>query len=225
MPTDRPCDKDIVPDICAESGGLVSVQLNLIVTAGGSSEVWPKKAVVFISRRNEFTFGADSPSAALTSADLPAPKVNPAEQAYIKLQSDNIMGDFRECMTEQVKSYLPLLELTDALGIDPPSPVSLTQIADCMSDLIAAPERLGAPPRGIFISQKDRLHNASISAMFAGCTGHQISSSCIDAPEQSFGKGHVIAHVLYQYSYPNRLPPFYTAFFYAVLLPPRSPSP
>ena len=57
MPSDRPCDKDIVPDSCANTGGLVSVQLrDITITAGDLSDVWHKNAVVFISRKNEFTF-------------------------------------------------------------------------------------------------------------------------------------------------------------------------
>ena len=208
MPTDRPCDKDIVPDSCADTGGLVSVQLNVIVTIGRSTEIeiWHKNAVVFISRRDEFTFGSGE-----------------FEQAYIQKQSDNIMKDFKGCLTGQVDSYLNP-------SVNPPSPVSLTQVADCMSDQIAAPERLGAPPRGIFISQKNRRQVTSISANFAACGAppHGREDQCIDAADQSFGQGHVIAHAWYRYIYEAQSQKGNKGlksafFFYAVLLPPRRP--
>ena len=225
MPTDRPCDQDVVPDSCADNGGLVSVQLSFTVTAGDMSEVWHKNALVFISSMKEFT-GAGN-----------------AEQAIlIKQQSNNIMRDFRECLAGQVSSYL------ERSGCSA-SPVSLTQVADCMSNEMAArdcwSDRLGAPPRGIFISQKNTHQSASISANFAYCGGlvPSIASKCVNAPEQSFGKGHVIAHVQYIWRYidpdgnsqgapdPSSSQPSQrssqpsTAFFLAVNLPPRRPWP
>ena len=130
------------------------------------------------------------------------------------------MRDFKGCLTGQVDSYLSPRD-------SPPPPVSLTQVADCMSDRIAAPYRLGVTLRGVFISQKHCRQFASISANFAACNLHQKHAQCID-PAQSFGRGHVIAHAAYVYQYEVRheknARSTATTFFYAVLLPFRGPA-
>ena len=189
MPTARPCDKAIVPDSCAVTGGLVSVQLNITVTAGGLSEVWRKNAVVFFSRRDEFVFG-------------------PQEQEYIQGQSKEIGGDFGGCLTGQLNTVL-----YPGAGGSSASAVDLTQIADCVSGRIKA--RLVEPPRGIFISHKDIRQFASISsADLAACMGDR--GGCVDAPAQSFGQGHVIANAQFQYKYRGGIQ---NTFLHAVLLP------
>ena len=196
MPTDRPCDQETVPDSCADTGGLVSVQLDITVTAGGLSNVWHKNAVVFISRRDEFLF----------------PNLED-EQKYIQDQSKKISRDFGGCLKEQIELVLS----------SSASAVNLTQVADCVSAEIAAPHRLlGSPPRGVFISQKDNSQLAGISANFAVCAGK--GDWCVNAPAQSFGQGHVIAHAKYEYEYRYRNGRgTKNAFFYAVLLPLRRP--
>ena len=189
MPTVRPCDQEIVPDSCAVTGGLVSVHLDITVTAGGLSEVWRKNAVVFISRRDEFIFG-------------------PRERNYIQEQSRQIGNDFGGCLTGQVNSVLGLSESSA-------SAVDLTQVADCVSNRIAAPQRLRVPPRGVFISHKDIHQFASISsADLAACMG--VRGECVDAPAQSFGQGHVIANAQFQYKYGGGLQ---NTFLFTVLLP------
>ena len=202
MPTDRPCDVLVVPDVCADNGGLVSVQLDITVTASGLSLDWGRKnAVVFFSRRDEVTSSARND-----------------EQKYIQKQSDLISTNFRECLTGQVD---PILSQSGSLA----STVSLTQAADCVSAAIAA--RLGAPPRGIFISPKNKRQLASISGYFAEC--QKSFSLCVDAA-QSFAEGHVIAHdqIRYQHRFPigtksNGVYVPRNTLFFAVLLAPRTP--
>ena len=198
MPTDRPCDQPVVPDSCADTGGLVSVQLNATLTAPGLSDDqhWHKNAVVFLSRRDEFSS---------------------QQQEYIQEQSKKTSGDFGACLNGQVESVLAQDMIYHLSGEDSNSAVNLTQVADCASDSIA--KRLGAPPRGVFISQRDKLQLTSISAYFAVCKSPL--SGCIDAPAQSFGQGHVIAHVQYQWANGGRAHAARNFFFYAVLLPPR----
>ena len=158
MPTDRPCDQQIVPDNCADTGGLVSVQVDITVTEGRSSTVWRKNAVVFISRRDEFIL----------------------EQEFIQKQSYQISKDVRACLTGQVQAVL----FTSSSA----SAVNLTTVADCVSGGIAKPRWLGEPPRGIFISPQDKLQLTSISADLAACEGRPASRSCVDAPGQSFAR-------------------------------------
>ena len=204
---------EIVPDNCANDGGLVSVQLrDIIVTAGDTSEVWHKNAMVFISKRDEIRGGVST---------FPA---GYADQAtYIQEQSDNIMRDFKKCLIWQVDSVLDQIEQSDI----PPSAVDLTQVADCVSYQIAARDPLGTPPRGIFISPKNTHQSASISANFAACNQHEQHSQCIDAPGQSFGMGHVIAHAHYRFEYEIQSRRMRrgksVSFLYAVNLPPIGP--
>ena len=156
-------------------------KLPVIVTAGPWNDVWHKNVVVFISRRNEF----------------------PSMPAYIKKQSDNIMKDFRACLNESVVSYLDARDSLLPWAPTPP-PVSLTQVADCVSGEFAPRGPLGARPRGIFISQKNTPPSPSISANFAReCGGLRAGSACV-APEQSFGQGHIIAHAYYIYEFAAR---------------------
>ena len=203
MPTDRPCDKDIVPDGCAGTGGLVSVQLDIIVTAESVrsrevfQDVWHKHAVVFITRGDEIIAG---------DAELAAAVV------YNREQSNKIIADIRNCLTRHFVLYRDRSG-SSTLAVD------LTQVADCVSDRIAAPNRLGVRPRGIFISHNDRQQHASTSANFADC--REYGKQCIEAPEQSFGMGHVIAHAHYRYRYKAGKDIY---FFYAVLLPSRRPA-
>ena len=57
MPTDRPCDKLDVPDFCADTGGLVSVQQLINISdfhPQAKSDIFLyKNAVVFISKKHE----------------------------------------------------------------------------------------------------------------------------------------------------------------------------
>ena len=71
MLTDRPCDKEVVPNICADTGGVVSVQQPIDVpdlTPGPDQESYRflyKNVVVFFSKKGE---GVHANAKSFTSA-------------------------------------------------------------------------------------------------------------------------------------------------------------